>query len=145
MMLVGRAPSVVSRRQAMSDPNFRPVVYLKEKCPFCMKVRIFLLESGLKDNVEVKDFAPGTDQEQAIRTELEPRLEKISFPAAQTAPGRYMTDSDAIIGQLAGLSGSDPAKMPVLNAYIEGPFQQIMQLFRENRELKKAADPASSR
>ncbi len=121
----------------MTDTTFRPVVYLKAKCPFCMKVRIFLLESGLKGQVEVKDFAPGTDQEQAIRAELEPKLEKVSFPAAQTAPGRYMTDSDAIIGELAGGVGQDPAAMPVLSAYVEGPFQQIMTLFRENMELKK--------
>jgi hypothetical protein len=27
--------------------------------------------------------------------------------------------------------------MPVLRAYVEGPFQQIMTLYRENMELKK--------
>ncbi len=121
----------------MSDATFRPVVYLKEKCPFCMKIRIFLLESGLWDKVEVKDFAPGTEQEQAIRAELEPNLEKVGFPAAQTAPGRYMTDSDGIVAHLAEVAGADPAKMPVFSAYVEGPFQQIMQLYRENAELKK--------
>jgi glutathione S-transferase len=123
----------------MSDASFRPVIYLKAKCPFCMKVRIFLLESGLLGKVEVKDFAPGTDQETAIRAELEPKLEKVSFPAAQTAPGQYMTDSDGIIGHFAKAAGADPATMPVLSAYVEGPFQQIMTLFRENMELKKAA------
>ena len=116
--------------------SFRPVVYLKEKCPFCMKVRIFLLESGLQDHVEVKDFAPGADQEKAIRGELEPHLEKVSFPAAQPAPGQYMTDSDAVIGRLASDAGR-PAQGPVLKAYVEGPFQQLMNLFRENMELKK--------
>ena len=121
----------------MSDATFRPTVYLKEKCPFCMKVRIFLLESGMRDKVEVKDFAPGTDTEQAIRAELEPNLEKVSFPAARTAPDSYMTDSDGIIAALAGISGTDPAKMPVLGAYLEGPFQSIMTLYKENVELKK--------
>jgi glutaredoxin len=121
----------------MSDATFRPVVYLKEKCPFCMKVRIFLVESGLDTKVEVRNFAPGTEQEQMIRAELEPNLEKVSFPAAQTAAGRYMTDSDGIIGQLAADAGVDPAHMPVLGAYVEGPFAQIMQLYRENMELKK--------
>ena len=116
--------------------SFRPVVYLKEKCPFCMKVRIFLLEAGLQDRVEVKDFAPGTEQEQAIRRELEPRLEKVSFPAAQPEPDQYMTDSDAVIGRLASAFGVAP-QGPVLQAYVEGPFQQIMTLFKENMELKK--------
>jgi hypothetical protein len=122
---------------AMSDADFRPTVYLKEKCPFCMKIRIFLLESGLKDRVQVRNLVPGTEVEQAIRAELEPNLEKVSFPAAQLEAGRYMTDSDAIIGELAQMAGSDPAAMPVLSAYVEGPFQQIMQLYRENMELKK--------
>jgi hypothetical protein len=27
--------------------------------------------------------------------------------------------------------------MPVLKAYLEGPFQSIMTLYRENRELKE--------
>jgi glutathione S-transferase len=120
----------------MAD-GFRPVIYLKEKCPFCMKVRIFLLESGLRDSVEIKDFAAGTPREQEIRAEVAPHLEKLSFPAAQVAPGDYMADSDGIIARLAERVGQDPGQMPVLRAYIEGPFQQIMSLFRENMELKK--------
>lgn len=121
----------------MPDQIFRPVVFLKEKCPFCMKVRIFLLESGLWSQVEVRDFAPGTEQEQAIRSTLEPNLQKVSFPAAEVAPGAYMTDSDAIIARLAEGVGVDPSQMPVLSAYVQGPFQQIMTLYRENAELKK--------
>ena len=121
----------------MTDQGFEPVVYLKEKCPFCMKVRIFLLEAGLLDKVKVREFAPGTDEEQAIRGELSPHLEKVSFPAAQLAPGQYLADSDGIIAQLADRAKVDPAKMPVLGAYLDGPFKQIMDLFRENMELKK--------
>lgn len=121
----------------MNDQSFRPVIYLKDKCPFCMKVRIFLLESGLRDSVEVKDFTPGTPEEQKIRDEVSPHLEKVSFPAAQVAPGAFMADSDGIIARLAEKVGIDPGQMPVLKAYLEGPFQQIMTLFRENMELKK--------
>ncbi len=121
----------------MNDQAFRPVIYLKDKCPFCMKVRIFLLESGLRDKVVVKDFTPGTDAEQDIRGEVSPHLEKVSFPAAQVAPGEFLADSDGIIGHLAQGVGVDPGQMPVLKAYLEGPFQQIMTLFRENMELKK--------
>ena len=121
----------------MADASFRPVFYLKDKCPFCMKVRIFLLEAGLWDEVEIREVVPGTPEEQAIRAELEPKLEKVGFPAAQTEPGRYMTDSDGIIAHMAGVTGKDPAAMPVLRASLDGPFQQIMTLYRENTELKK--------
>jgi hypothetical protein len=116
----------------MNDQTFRPTIYLKDKCPFCMKIRIFLLESGLRDSVEVKDFTPGTDAEQQIRGEVGPHLEKVSFPAAQVAPGEYLADSDGIIARLAQGVGVDPAQMPVLKAYLEGPFQSLMTLFREN-------------
>ena len=121
----------------MTDQAFRPTIYLKDKCPFCMKIRIFLLESGLGDQVVVKDFAPGTDAEQEIRAEVSPHFEKVSFPAAQVAPGEYLADSDGIIARLAEGAGQDPAQMPVLQAYLQGPFQSIMTLFRENMELKK--------
>ncbi|HEX4096643.1 MAG TPA: glutathione S-transferase N-terminal domain-containing protein [Caulobacteraceae bacterium] len=116
---------------------FRPTVFLKDKCPFCMKIRIFLLESGLKDRVTVKNFTPGTDAEQQIRDEVSPHMEKVSFPAAEVAAGEYLADSDGIIARLAEGETIDPAQMPVLKAYLEGPFQSIMTLFRENRELKE--------
>jgi len=116
--------------------SFRPVVYLKEKCPFSMKVRIFLVEAGLQDRVEVKDVAPGTEQDRAVRSELETHLGKVSFPSAQPAPGEYMTDSDAVVGRLASDAGV-PARGPLLEAYVEGPFQQLMQLHKENTELRK--------
>jgi len=121
----------------MNDQAFRPTVYLKAKCPFCMKLRIFLLESGLRDTVVVRNFAPGDEREQEIRDEVAPHLEKVSFPAAQVAPGEFMADSDGIIARLAEGAGQDPGRMPVLQAYLEGPFQQIMTLYRENAELKK--------
>ncbi len=121
----------------MTDASFRPTIYLKEKCPFCMKIRIFLLESGLRDGVEVKEFAPGTPQEQEIRDAVSPHLEKVSFPAAEVAPGEFLADSDGIISRLAQGVGHDSGQMPVLRAYLDGPFQQIMTLFRENMELKK--------
>ncbi len=121
----------------MATSDFRPVLYLKDKCPFCLKVRLFLLEAGLLPDVEVREFAPGTEQEQAIKDELGPHLEKVTFPAAQTEPGRYMADSDGIVGHFAGRAGVDPAKMPVLQQYLTGPFTSMMNLFRENRELKE--------
>ena len=74
--------------------SFRPVVYLKEKCPFCMKVRILLLESGLQDHVEVKDFAPGADQEKAIRGEFKAWAGEggsPSLPPASSPPPRPAT------------------------------------------------------
>ena len=71
----------------MQNADFRPVVYLKKACPFSLKVRLFLLESGLLDKVDIHEVAPGSAEDEAVRKELEPHFEKVSFPAAQLSPG----------------------------------------------------------
>lgn len=123
----------------MTGTTFKPVVYLKDNCPFCLKVRIFLLESDLTSQVETRDFVPGSQQEDQIRAELQPNLEKVSFPAAQLEPGRYAADSDAIVAFFAEKAGCDPNAMSVYRNYASGVFAMAMQLWQENAELKKAA------
>jgi len=123
----------------MTDNTPKPIVYFKQNCPFCLKVRLFLLEAGMMEHVEVRDFTAGTKQEEDIRAELAQHLDKVSFPAAQLEPGRYVAESDDIIAFLAAKSGRDPASMPVLSNYVEGPFKTMMSLWKENQELKAAA------
>lgn len=123
----------------MTDTRFKPIVYLKQNCPFCMKVRLFLLEAGMENDVEMRDFVPGTPEEDAIRAEILPHVEKASFPTAQLEPGRYVAESDAIVSLLAKTSGRDPARMTVYCNYVDGPFAMAMSLWKENIELKKAA------
>ena len=114
-----------------------PVLYLKDKCPFCLKVLIFLLETGQLDEVEVRSFVPGTPEEDALKAELAPHFESVTFPSAQIEPGVYMKDSDAIIARFAERAGIDFADLPVFQWYSNGPFSQIGALYRENMELKK--------
>ena len=121
----------------MADTSFRPVVYLKEKCPFCLKVRIFLLESGLARDVEIREFAPGTPEEDSMKGELAPHFEKVTFPSAQVEPGHFINDSDGIVRHFADKTNADPAQMPTFSSYVGGAFQQLMNLYRENAELKK--------
>jgi glutathione S-transferase len=123
----------------MTNPIFKPVLYSKENCPFCLKVRLFLLEAGMTEAVEIRDFAPGSKQEEDIRAELSPHLAKVSFPAALLEPGRYIAESDDIIAFLAVKSGREPASLPVFVNYVEGPFRTMMSLWKENQQLKAAA------
>lgn len=88
-------------------------MFLKENCPFCLKIRIFLLEAGLSSKIDIRNFVPGSEEEAAIRAELQPNLEKVSFPAAHLAQGQYITGSDEIVAILARLANRDPASMPV--------------------------------
>lgn len=128
----------------MSEQAFVPTMYLKQGCPFCFKLRLFLLEAGLLDQVALRQFVVGTDEERAIRAELVQQLEKVSFPAAQIMPGQFMRDGDAIIGRLAGRAGIDPANLPTLQAYIAGPLAVHIQLYQENVALKNgASDPGA--
>ncbi|MDN7752766.1 glutathione S-transferase N-terminal domain-containing protein [Burkholderia gladioli] len=117
--------------------TFKPIVYLKQSCPFCMKIRLFILEAALGAEVETRDFASGTPQEEAIRAELAPHLNKVSFPAAQIQPGQFIAESDDIIAALAQKSGRNPAVMPVYQNYVDGPLAALMRLWKENMNLKK--------
>ena len=121
----------------MTEAAFVPTIYFKEGCPFCLKVRIFMLEARLLDTVQVREFAVGSDEEQAIRTGLAPHFEKISFSTVMLAPGEYLSDSDAIIARFAGTADVDPAKLPTFRAYSVGVMPQMMSMYRENMELKK--------
>ncbi|WIX25318.1 hypothetical protein PUV44_23345 [Xanthomonas arboricola pv. corylina] len=78
-----------------------------------MKVRIYLLEAGMAEDVEVRDFVPGTPQEENIRAEIAPYLDKVSFPSAQLGPERYVAESDNIIAFLVLKSGHEPASLTV--------------------------------
>ena len=117
----------------------KPVVYVKRSCPFCLKVKLFLLEAGLMETVAIHEFEPGSQQEHDIRSELAGRLDKVSFPVARLGAGRYLTESDAIITLLAARAGRDPADMPVLTSYVEGALKPMMALWKENFELKTTA------
>lgn len=81
----------------------------------------------------------GGDEEKAARAKLEPHLEKVSFRAAQIGPGKYLSDSDALIAHFAGPAGVDPAPMPTLQTYIAGPPKGLLTQWQENVQLKAAA------
>jgi len=119
--------------------TFKPIVYLKQHCPFCMKIRLFILEASIGADVQTREFASGTPQEEAINAELAAHLSKLSFPAAQVQPGQFIAESDDIIAALARKSGRDPASMPVYQNYVDGPLATLMRLWKENIDLKKAA------
>lgn len=118
---------------------FKPILYLKKGCPFCFKLRLFLLESGLLDGFVIREFAENSEEERVLRSELSQHFDKVSFPSAQVEPGKYMKDSDALVGHFADRKGIDAQRLPTFQEYVTGPFSTIMSLFKENSELKKRA------
>lgn len=123
----------------MTDTAFRPVLYLLDDCPFCFKVRLFLLEARLTDQVDIQAFAAATPEQEAARAAVAAHLAKVSFPAAELEPGRFVAESDDIIAFLAKGSGNEPASMPTLRLYLEGPMHLVSKLWQENVALKAAA------
>ena len=101
--------------------EFRPVLYLKDKCPWCLKLRLFLLEAGLADLVEERFFAAGDEAEAGIRAYLGAHLEKVTFPTVELAPQQFLQDSQAIIDHYAAQAGVDVASLKVLDQYVRGP------------------------
>lgn len=123
----------------MTDGDFMPVLYLKQNCPFCLKVRIALLETGPHDGIVQHDVAGGSPQDEAVRATLAPHLTRIGFPTAEIAPGRFLTESDEIVAWIGERAGRDPATLPVYRNYVDGPFATMMTLWRENQQLKAAS------
>ncbi|GHC88521.1 glutaredoxin [Novosphingobium pokkalii] len=121
----------------MTSPAFRPVLYLKRSCPFCLKVAAFLSEAGQFDQVDVRAFWPGDEHEAPIRAALAPHLDKVTFPALEVEPGRVIADSDAIVALYAEKTGLDPAKAPFYAYVMAGPFRRIREAFAESQELEK--------
>jgi hypothetical protein len=119
--------------------DFRPILFLKKGCPFCFKLRVFLLDAGLLDRFELQEFEPGSAEDRRIHATLSAHFDKVSFPAAEIAPGRYEKDSDNLISTFARQFGVDPARLGTYQEYVTGPFSTLMTLFKENKELKQGA------
>ena len=115
----------------------KPVLFVKHECPFCLKVRLYLLEAGLLDTVTLRE-SRSPEEEDALRAELAPHLAKVSYPTLRQG-GRYMTESDDIIARFAKEGGTAPTQLPTFQAYVDGPFKQLLALYKENAEFKKTA------
>ena len=122
---------------------FRPTLYLKASCPHCFKARLFLTEAGIADEFDVREFAPGDESETAIRAELAPHFAKPTFPTVQIAPGDYLNESDDIIAHCAGITGIDPAALPLTRMYREVLLPRLRNLKRENQALRAKLDTHS--
>ena len=120
-------------------PEFKPVLYLKASCPFCLKVAAFLSEIGAFDKFELRQFWPDEDdqREAPIRAELAAHFEQASFPTVQYAPGKFLNESDAIIAHYADCYGIDAQALPFYRYVIEGPIRRMREQFRTINELSE--------
>lgn len=121
----------------MTNTLFKPVVYLLQGCPFCMKLRIFLLEAGLIDQVDIRLLTQDSDELRQARDTLSVHLPKVGFPTVELTPGQYLAESDAIIDWFATRNGIDIATLPTFQDFVSGIFTGHISLYRENMTLKQ--------
>ncbi len=107
----------------MHKSSDRPLLFVQHRCPFALKVRLYLLESGVFNSVDLRE-ATSPDEEQSMRDEVSQHLEEIEFPAARFGQ-EYVSGSDVIIERLVQKGGPAPAQLPTLQAYLDGPFAQL--------------------
>lgn len=114
----------------------RTKIFLKNTCPYCLKLRIFLTEAGLADRFDFVVFADGDETHQALRARMQSDGQQPSFPAAELEPGRLATGTDELIARFARDAGVDAATLPLLAYYSDGVFRRHVQMHKELRELR---------
>jgi glutathione S-transferase len=118
------------------NTSSRTKVYLKNTCPYSLKLRIFLTEAGIADRFDFTVFVDGDETHKALRARMEAQGQEPAFPAAEIEPGKLITGTDDLIARFAKEAGVDPAGLPLLNYYSEGVFRRHVEMFRELRQMK---------
>ena len=121
----------------MTAQPFKPIAYLKEGCPFSFKYLLFMVEAGLSDEIEMIRCDPRDPEFDTVKAKLTAGLRKpASFQTVQIEPGRYESDSDALIRHYAMKNGVRESSLPALAFYTETILPQILDL----HEQKSGAD-----
>lgn len=119
----------------MISQPFKAKAYLKNGCPFSFKYWLFMVESGLDDHIEVIRCDPSDPRFDDVKEKLAAGLGKpASFPTVEIEPGRYLSDSDALIEHYAKTEGVAVGSLPALAFYRETIFPQIVELHERQHE-----------
>lgn len=109
--------------------------YLLDGCPFSFKFWLFMVESGLANQLEVIRCAPQQPGFKATQAMLSAGLGKpATFPTVEIQPGQYQSDSDALIREYATRHSIDVNACPALAFYKETLLPQIVELHKMKDE-----------
>jgi hypothetical protein len=115
----------------MSTQAFKPRAYLKDGCPFSFKFWLFMVEAGIADQIEVIRCNPADPAFAKIKADLAKGLGRAaSFPTVEIEPGRYQSDSDALIEYFAARNGIDASTLPALAFYKQTILPQVAELHK---------------
>lgn len=90
----------------MTD-HFKPVAYIKEGCPYSMKLLSFLTEANLADRVNIVRCSVGTPTMDEVRQKLQSATgDAPTFPTVEVEPGQFRTESTELIEYFAQRYGA---------------------------------------
>lgn len=113
----------------MSPDPFKAKAYLMDGCPFSFKFLLFATEAGIRDQLELIRCDPLAPEFHAVKARLESGLhEPATFPTVEIEPGRYLSDSDALIEHYSARNGIEPGRLPALSFYLETVLPQLRRL-----------------
>jgi hypothetical protein len=91
----------------MND-QFKPVAYIKEGCPYSLKLLNFIEEADLSDQVDVVRCATGTPVMRAVKEKLSVATGKSpKFPTVEIKPGVFKTESAELIDYFSERYGGE--------------------------------------
>ena len=121
----------------MTEKQYIAKAYLLSGCPFSFKFLLFMTESQLLKQIEIITLDRKSDDFNSIVSNLEKLSgEKASYPTVEIEAGVFRSDSDQLIKYFAEKHGVEYEKLPILEFYKQGVFQGVLDLYRENIELK---------
>lgn len=113
----------------MSPDRFKAKAYLREGCPFSFKFLLFATEAGIRDQLELIRCDPDAPDFPTVRSRLEAGLHRpATFPTVEIEPGRYLSDSDALIRYYASRNCIEVDRLPALSFYLETVLPQLLRL-----------------
>jgi len=114
----------------MIKEAFLPAVYLRENCPFCLKVRLFCSRPTCWGNRN-----PGVrsriEDEEEIRLNWRRTIDMVSFPTAKIEPDRYLT-GPTTSSVYRGAVRSRATQDAVFTSYVEAALKPMLRLSKEN-------------
>jgi hypothetical protein len=115
----------------MNTQAFKPKAYLLNGCPFSFKFWLFMTEARLADQIEVIRCDPNEPSFEKTKAKLAQGSGKsATFPTVEVEPGRYQSDSDALIEQFASRNRVDANRLPALAFYKQTILPQVVELHK---------------
>jgi hypothetical protein len=109
--------------------DFKAKAYLRTDCPYSFKYLLFMAEARLLDQIEIVRCDPAAPDFERMKAQLAAATgSKATFPTVEIEPGRYLSDSDRLIGHYAARHGVDAGALVALSFYRKGIFPQLEQM-----------------